>query len=121
MLTTEDIRTYCLSFPTVTESFPFGPDVRVFKILDSKMFALMGLDNDPPELNLKCDPFHAKLLRDTYEAIKPGYHMNKKHWNTVIVDGSIPEEQIKELIDESFHLVLQGMRKAEREKVENLG
>lgn len=117
MLTFDEIKSYCLSLPTVSETYPFGPDVVVFKILDSKLFALMGIDDDPPEINLKCDPFHAKLLRETYDAVRPGYHMNKKHWNTVVSDGSIPDEEIIEMIDESFQLVLKGMKKSEREKV----
>ena len=96
-------REYCLSKPSATESTPFGPDVLVFKV-GGKMFALASLDEVPARANLKCDPDLALELRDRYEQVRPGYHMNKKHWNTVTVDGSLTVKQLKTFIDNSYQL-----------------
>ena len=84
----EEIREYAISKPDVEESFPFGPETLVFKIA-GKVFLLMGLEHDPLQFNVKCDPERAIELRDEFECIIPGYHMNKKHWNSVIVDGTL--------------------------------
>ena len=100
----EQFREYCLAKPWVTEGTPFGEDTLVFKIA-GKMFALLSLDGVPPRVNLKCDPDRALELRDRYEQVLPGYHMNKKHWNTVILDGAIPHWTIVEMIDHSYDLV----------------
>jgi predicted DNA-binding protein (MmcQ/YjbR family) len=100
----EDIREYCLSKPGAEEGFPFGETTLVFKV-KGKMFLLLALDEDTPQFNAKCDPDRAIELRDTYACIIPGYHMNKKHWNTVIVDGTLNNRQLKELIDDSYNLV----------------
>ena len=109
-------REYCLGQAGVTESSPFGPDNLVFKV-GGKMFALLALDEIPPAANLKCDPDHALELRDRFEEVTPGYHMNKKHWNTVQLVGGIPEAEIRRMIDHSYALVVQGLPKAQREKL----
>jgi predicted DNA-binding protein (MmcQ/YjbR family) len=109
----ESFRDYCLSKPAATESTPFGPEDIVFKV-EGKMFALLALDEVPPASNLKCDPDLALELRDRYEQVRPGYHMNKKHWNTVVLDGVIPEREITKMIDHSYDLVVQSLPKAKR-------
>jgi predicted DNA-binding protein (MmcQ/YjbR family) len=100
-----EFREYCLSKPRATEGTPFGPDVLVFKVRD-KMFALAALDEVPPTVNLKCDPELALDLRDRYEQVTPGYHMNKKHWNTVEIEGGIPDVELRKMIDHSYDLVI---------------
>jgi predicted DNA-binding protein (MmcQ/YjbR family) len=101
----ETIREYILQKPSVTEGFPFGEDTLVFKVND-KVFLLAGLDSSPLQFNVKCDPDKAIELRDEYpESVLPGYHMNKKHWNTIIVDGRLSAKQLKEMIDDSYALV----------------
>jgi predicted DNA-binding protein (MmcQ/YjbR family) len=99
----EILREYCLSKKDTTESFPFGEDTLVFKA-GGKIFALANLDGDPT-INLKCDPSFALELRERYPSVIPGYHMNKKHWNTVILDGSIPDKEVFSWIDHSYNLV----------------
>ncbi len=100
----ESIREYALSKPDVEEGLPFGPETLVFKVA-GKIFLLMSLDSDPLQFNVKCDPDKAIELRDQYPAVLPGYHMNKKHWNTIIVDGTLTAKQLKEMIDHSYTLV----------------
>ncbi len=100
----EEIRSYCIGKPEAEESFPFGNDTLVFKI-GGKIFLLLSLDSNPPQFNAKCDPEWAEELRNEYESILPGYHMNKKRWNTIIVDGRLTNIKIKELIDHSYDLV----------------
>lgn len=97
-------RELCLSLPGAEETTPFGPDVLVFKT-GGKVFALTSPDDFPPRINLKCDPDRSVGLRDQYPAITPGFHMNKKHWNTVILDGAVPARLVKELILHSHELV----------------
>jgi predicted DNA-binding protein (MmcQ/YjbR family) len=99
----EILREYCISKDDVTEGFPFGEDTLVFKV-NSKIFALVNLDGDL-SLNLKCDPAFAIELREKYSSVLPGYHMNKKHWNTVLLDGSIPDAEVFSWIDHSYNLV----------------
>ena len=111
-------REYCLSKPRATEGTPFGPDVLVFKVR-GKMFALAALEEVPTTVNLKCDPDLALELRDRYEQIQPGYHMNKKHWNTVEIESGIPDAEVREMIDHSYELVTKSLPKAERKKLEN--
>jgi predicted DNA-binding protein (MmcQ/YjbR family) len=106
----EQFREYCLSKPDATEGTPFGPDVVVFK-LHGKMFALVALDEVPTTVNLKCDPDLALDLRDRYEQVTPGYHMNKKHWNTVDIEGGIPDLELREMIDHSYDLVAENLPK----------
>jgi len=100
-----DFRVYCLAKPNVTEGTLFGADTLVFKV-GGKMFALASLDEVPPRVNLKCDPERALDLRDRYEEVQPGYHMNKKHWNTVELGGGIPETELRSMIDHSYDLVV---------------
>ncbi len=112
----DTFREYCLRKPGVTEGSPFGPDHAVFKV-GGKMFALLALDEIPPTANLKCDPDLALELRDRYEEVQPGYHMNKKHWNTVQIDGAIPPQELTRMIDHSYELVLRSLPKAQRERL----
>ena len=101
----EELREYVLQKPGVTEGFPFGEDTLVFKVKD-KVFLLIGLDALPLQFNVKCDPDKAIELREEFPgAILPGYHMNKKHWNTVIVEGTLSKKLLKEMIDHSYTLV----------------
>ncbi len=104
-------REYCLSKPQTTEGLPFGPDVVVFKV-GGKMFALASLDEVPTTANLKCDPDLALELRDRYEEVRPGYHMNKKHWNTVEIESGIPDAELRKMIDHSYELVVKRLPKA---------
>lgn len=99
-----DVIEYFLGKPGAEETTPFGPDVLVYKV-GGKMFGLTSPDDFPASINLKCDPDRALLLRDQYPAITPGYHMNKKHWNTIVLDGSVPSSLLRELIDHSYELV----------------
>lgn len=98
------LRNYCLGKPGVTETLPFGPDVLVFKVC-GKIFLLCPLDTEGFQFNVKCDPELAVELREQFDCVQPGYHMNKKHWNTILVDGSISSKQIREWIDHSYDLV----------------
>ncbi|MDQ6654735.1 MAG: MmcQ/YjbR family DNA-binding protein [Verrucomicrobiota bacterium] len=106
-------RDYCLTRPGATESSPFGPEHIVFKVA-GKMFALVGLDDVPATANLKCDPDLALELRDRYEDVRPGYHMNKKHWNTVAIASGIPGAEVKKMIDHSYALVVKSLPKKQR-------
>ena len=101
---------YCLAKPQATEGTPFGETVLVFKV-SGKMFALAALDEVPTRVNLKCDPDLALELRDRYEQVTPGYHMNKKHWNTVEVEGGISDLELRKMIDHSYDLIAKGLRK----------
>ncbi len=105
----EEFREYCLSKPVTTEDTPFGPDVLVFKVI-GKMFALCDIKNFD-NINLKCDPEIATKLREEWAGVKPGYHMHKKHWNTIIMDGSIPDDKIRHWINHSYELVVAGLPK----------
>ena len=100
-----DFCTHCLSLPGAEETTPFGPDTLVYKV-GGKMFSLTSPDDLPPRINLKCDPDRSLELRDRYAAISPGYHMNKRHWNTLDLSGSLPAGLIRELIDHSYELVV---------------
>jgi len=100
----EILREYCLSKPGAEESLPFGPDTLVFKV-KGKIFLLTGLDNEPLRFNVKCDPEKALELREEYACVQPGYHMNKKHWNTIVVNGTVSSRLLKEWIDWSYKLV----------------
>ena len=100
----ETLRAYCLNKSGVEETLPFGPDTLVFKVT-GKIFLIAGLDEEPLSFNVKCDPDLALELREQYSCVQPGYHMNKKHWNTIIVDGSVSWKLLKEWIDQSYALV----------------
>jgi predicted DNA-binding protein (MmcQ/YjbR family) len=112
----ETLRQYCLGKLAATESTPFGADVLVFKVA-GKIFALAPLDEVPATANLKCDPDLALELRDRYEQVRPGYHMNKKHWNTVELDRGIPDTELRKMIDHSYELVVKSLPKAARAKL----
>ena len=112
----ETIRKYCLEKKSVTESFPFGETTLVFKVR-GKIFLLIGLDNFPLRFNVKCDPEKAEELREEYSSVIPAFHMNKKHWNTVVLNGQIPLRQIREMIDESYQLVVRSLPVTERKKL----
>jgi predicted DNA-binding protein (MmcQ/YjbR family) len=104
-------REYCLKKPGASEGTPFGSDVLVFKV-GGKIFAIAPLNEVPARANLKCDPDLALELRDRYEQVRPGYHMNKKHWNTIDIEGGIPDAEIRKMIDHSYDLVSKKLTKA---------
>lgn len=114
----EDFRSYCISKKGVSEDFPFDENTLVFKVM-GKMFALADVEAFD-SINLKCDPEKAVELRELYPAVTPGYHMNKKHWNTVILDSSLTDSLIYNWIDESYSLVVKGLTKTEKNTLENL-
>jgi predicted DNA-binding protein (MmcQ/YjbR family) len=100
-----ELRDHCLSFTGAEETFPFDPNTSVFKVAE-KMFALSRLAATPLTVSLKCEPSLAEALREAHPAVLPGYHLNKRHWNTVIIDGSLPEQMIKDMIEDSYDLVV---------------
>ncbi len=107
----ESLREYVLGKPSVTEGFPFGDTVIVYKV-NSKMFLLLPLDTQPLQFNVKCDPEKAIELREEYpDAVLPGYHMNKKHWNTVVANGTLSSKQLLAMVDESYRLVFDKKKK----------
>lgn len=109
------IRQYLLSKPGAGVDYPFGADIEVYKVA-GKMFATLAFGNDKQHywMNLKCDPDEASALRDIFDAVIPGYHMNKHHWNTVILDGSLPNTEVERMIDNSFSLVIKGLPKKQQ-------
>ncbi|GAB3922035.1 MmcQ/YjbR family DNA-binding protein [Larkinella terrae] len=113
----ETLRQYCLSKTGATESFPFGEETLVFKV-GGKMFGLTSLNDDPLSVNLKCDPELAVELREQYDAVRPGFHMNKVHWNTVIIDGTIRESELKKWIDHSYELIVKSLPKTTQRALE---
>lgn len=112
----ETLREYCLSKKAAEEGFPFGEDTLVFKVKE-KIFLLVSLGSSPLQFNAKCEPEKAIELREQYDAVQPGYHMNKKHWNTVIVDGRLSTALLKEMIDDSYNLIVQSLPKKLREQL----
>jgi len=112
----ESFRDYCIAKSGTTEDLPFGPEHIVFKV-GGKMFALLALDEVPSTANLKCDPDRALELRDRYEQVRPGYHMNKKHWNTVELNTGLPEAELRWMIDDSYALVVRALPKRQREQL----
>ena len=117
MMKRNDLRDKCLSLTGAVEEFPFGVDVAVFKVT-GKMFALIPIAAEPPSISLKSDPIEAEMLRQMYDAVQPGYHLNKKHWNTVTVTGAIPEERIMEMIEDSYTLVRQKLSQKEQKRLQ---
>lgn len=113
-MTPETLRQYCLDQPGAVEDFPFGEQVSVFKVA-TKMFAIADLVAVPLEVSLKCDPELAQALRAQYTAVRPGYHLDKRHWNTVTVDGSLDDTEIKAMIDDSYDLVVARLTRAQRQ------
>jgi predicted DNA-binding protein (MmcQ/YjbR family) len=112
----ESIANYLLAFPESSEDQPFGPEVDVYKVV-GKIFAIFSPDDDPPAISLKCDPLIAVELREEYDAVTPGYHLNKTHWNTVTLNGSIPDRELKKMISHSYEQVVAGLPKALRDKI----
>jgi len=108
-----ELRDRCLSFPGAEETFPFGPENSVFKVA-GKMFALSRLDAAPLRISLKCEPALAEQLREAHAAVIPGYHLNKRHWNTVIIDGSLTPEAVGDMIEDSYDLVVSKLPRARR-------
>lgn len=106
----ESLIAYFESKPAVTSDFPFGLETRVFRV-GNKIFVLMSWDENPIRISLKSEPTDALILRQRYPAITPGYHLNKQHWNTLVCDGSVPDEEVRHMIDESYRLVLEGLPK----------
>jgi predicted DNA-binding protein (MmcQ/YjbR family) len=115
----ETLRAYLLEKKGATEERPFGPEALVFKVV-GKMFALVAWEESPLRITLKCDPDNALALRDQYEAVQPGYYANKRHWNTITLDGSVPNDEILGMIDDSYDLVVKGLKKAVRQELERL-
>jgi predicted DNA-binding protein (MmcQ/YjbR family) len=113
-VTAEALKQFCLNKKGAFEDFPFGDDP-VYKV-DGKMFALV-VEQDPPRIVLKCDPRLVPILRETYPAVKPPAYFDKNHWNQIVVDGSIPEDELWEMIDQSYALVVKGLTKAARERL----
>jgi predicted DNA-binding protein (MmcQ/YjbR family) len=108
-----ELREYCLSLAGAEETFPFGPNTSVFKVA-GKMFALSQLGADSLRVSLKCEPELAEALRVAHAAVLPGYHLNKRHWNTVIIDGSLSDDAIRDLIEDSYDLVVANLPPAGR-------
>jgi predicted DNA-binding protein (MmcQ/YjbR family) len=108
-----ELRDHCLSFTGAEETFPFGPETSVFKVA-GKMFALSQLGADSLRVSLKCEPELADALRGAHAAVIPGYHLNKRHWNTVILDGSMPDDAIRNMIEDSYDLVVSKLSVARR-------
>lgn len=111
------LQDYASNKPEAVADYPFGPDVLVYKV-HGKMFALIAVRNNIEQVNLKCEPSHAFILRDIFTAVIPGYHMNKTHWNTVLLDGSIPSGEIERMVDHSYSLVVKGLVKKTRQRLE---
>jgi predicted DNA-binding protein (MmcQ/YjbR family) len=112
----EALRNWCLAQPGAIEDFPFGPETSVFKV-GGKLFALSALERAPLEVSVKCEPDLAVALRDSYAAIRPGYHLNKRHWNTVTLDGSLEDRMVRDLVEDSYDLVVEGLPKRVREQL----
>jgi predicted DNA-binding protein (MmcQ/YjbR family) len=115
-MTFEMLEKLLLASRGASVDYPFGPEAAVFKVA-GKMFAIVAWKVDPLEISLKCDPAEADYLRSTFAAIRPGYHLNKNHWNTVTLDGSVPDSLLHKMIDASYALVVKGLTKAERAKL----
>ena len=111
------LRKLCLEFPGAFEDFPFGPETSVFKV-EGKLFALSALRSSPLKVSLKCEPELAEQLRASFpDAIVPGYHLNKRHWSTVLVDGSVPDGMVRDMVEDSYDLILAAMPRAVRERL----
>lgn len=105
MITHKEVEEYLLSMPNTRLDYPFGKDVAVYKTADDKMFALIAEGSSPIRISLKCDPQLAQTLRERYESVMPGYHLNKKHWNTIVMSGQLSWEEVQDLIRHSYNLV----------------
>ncbi|MFO7664352.1 MAG: MmcQ/YjbR family DNA-binding protein [Chloroflexota bacterium] len=112
----QELQSYLLAKKAATEETPFGPDSLVYKVM-GKMFALVAWEAEPLTITLKCEPGQALFLRDVYPAVRPGYYMNKNHWNTVTLDGSVPQPELLGMIDDSYDLVVNGLPRTTREEL----
>jgi predicted DNA-binding protein (MmcQ/YjbR family) len=112
-----ELRDVLLSFAGAEETFPFGPETSVFKV-GGKMFALSALSAESLRVSLKCEPALAEALRETHAAVLPGYHLNKRHWNTVVLDGSLPDGMVTDMIEDSYDLVVSGLPAAKRRELD---
>jgi predicted DNA-binding protein (MmcQ/YjbR family) len=111
------LRKLCLSFPGAYEDFPFGPSTSVFKV-EKKLFAISALEASPLKVSLKCEPELAEQLRASYaDAIAPGYHLNKRHWNTVLCDGTLHDEMVRDMVEDSYDLIVAAMPRAVQERL----
>ena len=115
-MTPAELRSSCLAMEGAVEDFPFGPETSVFKVA-GKMFALSALSSPPLRVSLKCEPEVADRLRASYPAIRPGYHLNKRHWNTVTLDGSLPDAMVWDMLEDSYDLVVDGLPRRTRERL----
>ncbi|MEL7043864.1 MAG: MmcQ/YjbR family DNA-binding protein [Pseudomonadota bacterium] len=115
----DEARGYLLKCQAAIEAFPFGPEVAVMKVAD-KMFATLSKSDGVAHMNLKCDPHEAVMLRDLFPAVRPGYHMNKRHWNTVLLDDSIPRGELERMVDQSYALVVAGLTRRQRDALKLL-
>ena len=113
----DELRTYCLARPGATEDQPFGPDALAFKV-EGKIFALTNLERLPPQVNLKCDPERAVELRERYRGVEPGYHMNKQHWNTIVLRSDVPDDELRQWVDDAYALVVAGLPKRVRDRLQ---
>lgn len=111
-----ELRRYCLDRPGATEGYPFGPGVLVVKV-GGKIFAIVMEDEEPPSVSLKCEPDIAVMLRESFEEVAPGYHLNKRHWNTVTVTERIADARVKEWIDDSYDLVVDSLPRKTRDSL----
>jgi len=116
-VTARALRKLCLGFPGAFEDFPFGPEHSVFKV-EEKLFAISALNRSPLTVSLKCEPELAEQLRASFpDAIAPGYHLNKRHWNTVTLDGSVPDDMVRDMVEDSYDLIVAAMPRAVRERL----
>jgi predicted DNA-binding protein (MmcQ/YjbR family) len=113
VVTAEELRQFCLSLVGAEETFPFGPENTVFKVA-GKIFALSRLDETPLRVSLKCEPDLAERLRKVHEAVRPGYHLNKRHWNTVTIDGSLSRETVRNMVEDSYDLIVSRLSRSRR-------
>ena len=113
----DDLRDLCLGFPGSAETFPFGPETSVFKVA-GKMFALSRLAAHPLSVSVKCEPLLAEQLRAAYPAVRPGYHLNKRHWNTVTLDGLVPDQVIRDMVEDSYDLIVSQLPRSKRRALE---
>jgi predicted DNA-binding protein (MmcQ/YjbR family) len=112
-VTGTELRLWCLEHAGAVEDFPFSPDTSVFKV-GGKVFAISALDREPLAVSVKCEPELAAELRHTYPAIRPGYHLNKRHWNTIVLDGTLPDQLVRDLVEDSYDLVVSALPKRVR-------
>ncbi len=115
-MTPQQIETWALGLPATTEDHPFGPDSTVYKVAD-KMFAILQPSEDPPQVTLKCEPSLALELRAQFPAVIEGYHVNKTHWNTVVLDGTVPADEVRDMVEHSYRRVVAGLPKQARQRL----